>query len=141
MMLGTGYRMRLFRFLLWFLSLEVELVVRFLFINLLVEPHIFLENVLQCTFTLIKKPIVKVLYVFFSVFSLFNWRNGIFLLRVKRLSLIHEWRGSLTLGFMIRLNLLNMSRLGEIEAIYTFLKGDNNFRICVHVTKIKQFYS
>ena len=141
MMLRTGYRMRLFRFLLWFLSLEVELVVRFLFINLLVEPHIFLENFLQCTFTLIKKTIVKVLYVFFPVFSLFNWRNGIFLLRVKRLSLIHEWRRGLRLGFMIRLNLLNMSRLGEIEAIYTFLKGDNNFRICVHVTKIKQFYS
>jgi hypothetical protein len=71
--------MDFFVFFLNFLVSKVYLIIRLLFVQLLIQPHIFLKNIFQLGLSLIKRSIVVVLDLLFSILRLLKcWDLALF---------------------------------------------------------------
>lgn len=110
--ISAGDGMDFFVFFLNFLVLEVHLVIRLLFVQLLIQSHIFLKNILKLGFPLIKGSVVVILNLFVSILCFFDcWDLALFFW-VCWQTFITQARRGFTNGFWIGIGFLRLFELG-----------------------------
>ncbi len=133
-MISARDGMDFFVFFLNFLVSKVHLIIRLLFVQLLIQSHIFLKNIFQLGLSLIKRSIVVVLDLLFSMLRLLKCRDLALLFRVDWQTFIAQARRCFTMGFWIGIGLLRLFELGKVKNVRSIFENSLQLWIAVHVT-------